>query len=175
MMFFYLCINFFAPSEAAIENVDYFVCMTYVLTGIQVSISNKLFLFSEWLWETLLHVFCIFSVVVYKNSLKQKIWNDWGFAEFYHNHDSCRVFLQTLVYIWKYDNNQPQATSFAGISFFLRKYFFINDGKAEVQAVSKYTISWNQFFMFWSSLLLSKRFLNTIFTQILCKLNLGDS
>lgn len=27
------------------------------------------------------------------------------------------------VYMWKHDSNQPQATSFAGISVFLRKYF----------------------------------------------------
>lgn len=46
-MFFYLYVHFFAPSEAATENVDYFVCMTYVLTGIQVSMSNKMFAFSE--------------------------------------------------------------------------------------------------------------------------------
>lgn len=47
MMFFYLCVKFFAPSEIAIENTDYFVCMTYVLTGIQVSVYNKLFVFYE--------------------------------------------------------------------------------------------------------------------------------
>lgn len=94
MMFFYLCVKFFAPSEIAIENADYFVCMTYVLTGIQVSVSNKLFVFSEWLWETLLHMFCGFLAVVYKKSLKQKFWNYLCFAEFYHNRESCRVFYK---------------------------------------------------------------------------------
>lgn len=145
MMFFNLCIKFFAPSEAVIENVDYFVCMAYVLTGIQVNISNKLFVFSKWLWETLSHIFCGVLAVVYKNSLKQKFRNDWGFAEFYHNRESCRVFCK----LWfTYGSMIAIKLLLLQALHFFKEIIFIHDSKAEIQIVSEYTISSKQFLCF---------------------------
>lgn len=139
-MCFYLCINFFAPSEAAIENVDYFVCMTYVLAGIQVYMSNRLFAFSEWLWKMLLQIFCGFLAVIYKNCLKQKFWNDWGFAEFYHNHEPCWVFYKHWFTYGSMIAINHKLLNWQTLHF-LKEIFFIDDSKTEIQVVSKYTIS----------------------------------
>lgn len=73
MMFVYLCINLFAPSEAAIENVGYFVCMIHVLTGIQVCISNKLLYFLSDCGKHYCITFAILLTVFYKDNLKEKI------------------------------------------------------------------------------------------------------